>query len=724
MNIVCLGGGPAGLYFSILAKKANALWDISVVERAPPRQTFQWGLLFADTTLCGLREADVESHAAIAASLRHWDDIDIHFKGRKITSGGHRFRGIARGKLLEILRERASMLGVTLLFETEAGDPGDYSRNFDLVVAADGAASTTRRKYEDIFKPNSQLHQNRFLCLSGKIPLSAYIFDFKETECGWFHLHAYPVDGDYSTFVVEATEKTWMAAGIDKMHGADSIALCERLFEDRLQGTALTTDTTHLSGSKLWMRFNQILCEKWHYKNIVLLGDAAHTARLGVGSGAGEAMEDGIALAAVLASDDENLSSRLQRYQDRRAPAALQLQGATLNWLEWFEHVDRYVHLAPEQFSYSLLTATKGLGHEGLKRRDPQYVAMVEKGFGARSGLDQDLPPMYTPFSARGVTLKNRVIVSPSSTYMAVDGVPNDFHLVNLGARAQGPAAMVMTEMICVTPDARITPGCPGLWNDEQQNAWKRICDYVHTYTGARIALQLGHAGRKGSTRRAWDGIDQPLASGNWPLISASAIPYIEGVSQVPREATHADLDRIKADFAAATRRAIAAGFDWLELQCAHGYFLSSFISPITNQRTDDYGGSVEHRCQYPLEVFRAVRAVWPPEKPISVRLSVHDWIAGGMIPEIAVRVACAFKAAGADVIDCSSGQVSKEEKPETERMFQVQFSDRIRNEGLVPTIAEVNDFESDRVNTIIAAGRADLCAIAPAQCPHAGWPV
>lgn len=722
MKIVCLGGGPAGLYFSILAKKANPQWDITVVERNRSDSTFGWGVVFSDKTMDGFRSADPETHNAILQAFRHWDDIDVFFKGRKITSGGHGFCGIARMRLLQIFQQRAAALGVKLVFETEVRDPDAYSSQHDLVIASDGASSNTRKKYEDIFKPNIQVRKNRFIWLGTKRKLDAFTFDFRETEWGWFNLHAYRFDADWSTFIVETPEKNWLKAGIDKMPQQDSIRLCEKLFIERLEGNSLISNAKHLSGSAVWLKFNRVLCERWHHKNIVLIGDAAHTAHFGIGSGTKLAMEDAISLARVLNENSGNISDALHRYQEEREIEALKLQSAARNRMEWFEQVERYVHLEPEQFTYSLLTGSQRIGHENLKLRDAGYVETVEKWFATRCGAQRPVPPMFTPYQVRGVRLKNRVICSPMATYMAKDGVPNDFHLVHLGARAMGGAAMVVTEMTCVSPDARITPACPGMWNDEQQNAWKRIVDYVHAYTDAKIALQLGHSGRKGSTRRGWEGIDLPLDSGNWPVISASPLPYIKDVSQIPYEATRDDMDRIKTDFVSATKRGIAAGFDWLELHCAHGYFLSSFISPLTNQRTDEYGGSLENRCRYPLEVFKAMREVWPTEKPMSVRISAHDWVPGGLTPEDAAQVAQLFSKAGADVMDCSSGQVSKDEKPVYGRMFQVPFSDRIRNEAGVPTIAVGNIFEGDHVNTIIAAGRADLCAIARPHLADPSW--
>jgi anthraniloyl-CoA monooxygenase len=722
MRIACVGGGPGGLYFSILAKKANPSWDITVIERNRPDSTFGWGVVFSDKTMGGFKEADPKTHADITRAFRHWDDIDVFFEGRKITSGGHGFCGISRMKLLQIFHQRAAELGVKLVFETEVTDPDCYRAKYDLVIGSDGVSSITRKKYETIFKPNIQVRNNRFIWLGTRKKLDAFTFDFRQTEWGWFTLHAYRFDEDWSTFIVETPERNWLKAGIDKMEPEESVALCEKLFAERLDGNPLVSNARHLRGSSVWLKFNRVLCEKWHHENIVLIGDAAHTAHFGIGSGTKLAMEDAMALVRVLSEHASDVHGALELYQQEREVEALKLQSAARNRMEWFEQVERYVHLEPEQFTYSLLTGSQRIGHDNLKLRDSHYVADVEKWFAARSGVDHPVPPMFTPFRARSLTLKNRVVCSPMATYMANDGVPNNFHLVHLGSRAMGGAALVVTEMTCVSPTGRITPACPGMWNNEQEHAWKRIVDFVHEHTTAKIALQLGHSGRKGSTKRGWEGIDMPLDSDNWPLISASAIPYIPGISQVPREATRDDLERVKAKHVAAVRRAIRAGFDWLELHCAHGYFLSSFISPLTNTRNDEYGGSLENRCRYPLEVFKAMRELWPTEKPMSVRISATDWVPGGNTPEDAAMVARLFWAAGADVVDCSSGQVSRDEKPVYGRMFQVPLSDRIRNEVGIPTIAVGNIFEGDHVNTIIAAGRADLCAIARPHLADPAW--
>jgi anthraniloyl-CoA monooxygenase len=723
MRIACLGGGPAGLYASILLKKARPGWDVNVVERNRPHDTFGWGVVFSDRTMSTFREQDPQVVDEIERSFRHWDDIDVFFEGRKITSSGHGFCGIARVRLLEILQRRAVEVGVDLHLATEIDDPDRYAREHDLVIGADGVNSVTRAAHEAYFNPRVDARRCRFIWLGTRKRLDAFTFAFAKTEWGWFNLHAYRFDEEWSTFIVETPEPTWRAAGIDKMDPAESIALCERLFAELLDGHALVSNARHLRGSSVWLKFNRVLCERWFKDNVVLIGDAAHTAHFSIGSGTKLAMEDAAALVRVVTEEGADVPTSLARYQTEREVEALKLQSAARNRMRWFEDIERYVHLEPEQFVFSLLTGSQRVGHANQRLRDPAYVDGFDRWFAARAGLPaKPVPPMFTPLTLRGLTLANRVAVAPMCMYSARDGMPGEFHFVHYGARGTGGAGLLFTEMTCVAPDARISPGCTGIWSDAQAAAWRRIVDYVHAGGPAKIALQIGHAGRKGATRLSWEGADQPLAEGCWPLVAPSPLPYIAGVSRVPREMTQADLDRTREDFVQAARRGRDAGFDLLELHAAHGYLLSSFLSPLTNHRTDGYGGSLEARCRYPVEVLRAVREAWGDDRPLSVRISAHDWVPGGLVPEDAVEIARRLQLAGADVIHVSSGQVSRDEAPVYGRMFQVPFSDQIRNELRIPTIAVGNITEADHVNTIIAAGRADLCALARPHLSDPAW--
>lgn len=722
MRIVCIGGGPAGLYFALLMKQARPEAEITVVERNRPDETFGWGVVFSDQTLGNLAQADPSSYEAICQSFYHWDEIDVHFKGRTITSGGHGFCGIARRQLLHILQQRCLELGVELVFQTQVLDDTDYARA-DLIVVCDGVNSTIRSKYTEHFRPEIERRRCKYIWLGTHRRFDAFTFAFEETQWGWFQAHIYTFEnaGEQatSTFIVETPEEVWQQAGFEQMCPDESIAFCERLFARYLDGHRLLNNARHLA--KPWRNFLRITNERWVHNNLVLLGDAAHTAHFSIGSGTKLAMEDAIALVQAL-QRFPNIQTALQSYEEERKIEVLKLQNAARNSTDWFENVKRYTALEAEQFAYSLLTRSQRISHENLRLRDRQYIADIEAWIAQRSGQPaRAIPPMFTPFRLRGLTLSNRVVVSPMAMYSCQDGTPDDFYLVHLGSRAHGGASMVFTEMTCVSPDARITPGCAGMYKPEHIESWKRIVSYVHTRTPASIALQLGHAGPKGSTQLGWEAIDEPLPEGNWPLIAASAVPYGPH-NQVPHPMTRADMDRVLADFVRATIWAEECGFDWLELHCAHGYLLSSFICPLTNRRTDEYGGSLENRCRYPLEVFRAMRAVWPAHKPMSVRISAHDWAPGGNTPDDAVRIARLFKEAGADLMDVSSGQTTREARPVYGRMYQTPFADRIRNEVGIATMAVGAIFEPDHVNSIIAAGRADLCAIARPHLADPYW--
>jgi len=732
MRIVCVGGGAGGLYFAGLMKKADPRHHIRVIERNRPDDTFGFGVVFSDATMAGIAEADSEAYRGIARHLVHWDDIEVNYRGERITSTGHGFSGMSRHTLLRVLQEQACAAGVDVLFEREVEslDALDVLDRADLVVAADGANSTVRQLLRDRVKTTIDLRPNRFVWLGTTKPFPAFTFHFKRNDHGLWRVHAYQYGPGRSTFIVECREETWRAAGMDRATEQDTATFLERLFADELDGHRLITNRS------IWRQFPTIRAEPWWSDSVVLVGDAAHTAHFSVGSGTRMAMEDAVALRDALV-DHDTIASALAAYETRRRPQVESLQRAAQASLQWFEDTERYTTLEPIQFTFSLLTRSLRITHEDLRARDPQFLARVDE-FVAREAERQVMklatggevvpPPMFTPFRLRDLVLPNRVIVSPMCQYLADDGTIGDWHLVHLGSRAMGGAGLVMAEMTDVSRDARISPWCAGLYKPEHAAAWKRVVDFVHRETPAAIGVQLGHAGRKGATQRLWEGDNEPLAEGGWPLISASPIPYFPGRSTVPREMTRADMDCVVADFARAAELARDAGFDLLEIHMAHGYLLASFISPLTNTRTDEYGGSLENRMRLPLEVFDACRTVWPDEKPMSVRISAVDWAPGGMEPDAAVDVARLLKAHDCDIVDVSAGQTVADQQPVYGRLFQTPFADRIRHEVGMKTMAVGNISSYMDVNTIIAAGRADLCVLArahlfdPYWTRHAAW--
>jgi anthraniloyl-CoA monooxygenase len=716
MRIACVGAGPAGLYFAISMKLRDASHEIEVFERNAPGVTFGWGVVFSDLTVDNITKNDPVSAKTITQEFAHWDDIDVHFRGETVTSGGHGFIGIGRKRLLEILQERARELGVVLHFNAEC-DPADPKwRDYDLVIASDGINSRFRDAQPDAFGVDVDVRANKFVWLGTSKVFDAFTFAFEETEHGWIWAHAYRFALDCSTFIVECSEETWRNFGFDRMSQDESIAASEKLFAKYLEGHRLQSNASHLIGSAAWLNFRRIKCERWSSGNFILLGDAAHTAHFSIGSGTKLALEDAIKLADVLNRKSLTLEAALDEYQAERSLEVLKLQNSARNSTEWFETLERYTHFEPLQFAYSLLTRSQRISHENLRLRDREWLETVERWFWKRATngrSNKTAPPMFAPFRLREMEVENRITVSPTAMYSAVDGVPNDFHLVHLGERALGGAGLVFTEMTCVSPEGRISPGCTGMWNDEHVAAWKRIVDFVHEQSKAKICLQLGHSGGKGSTKLGWEGNDVPLDEGNWPVIAASDVPW-SPVNQVPKPMTRADMDMVRDQFLAAVRKGLECGFDMVELHAAHGYLLSSFITPLQNKRTDEYGGTLENRLRYPLEVFAAMRAAWPSDRPMSVRISATDWAGeDGITPEDAVLIGEAFAEEGADLIDVSAGQTWTGQQPVYGRMFQTPFSDRIRNEGRLATMAVGNIYEPDHANSILAAGRADLVALA-----------
>ena len=726
MKIAVMGGGPGGLYFSALAKQLGPHHEITVWERNAPDDTFGFGVVFSDETLGGIEHADRAVYAAMEREFARWDDIDVHYRGEVFTSGGHGFAAMSRQRLLEILQERCRDLGVTMHFLTEAPDVEELSRTHDLVLAADGLNSTVRRRYQETFQPTLDVRQCKYMWLGTSKVFDAFKFYILDTPHGVMQVHGYPFDDKGSTFILEMHEDVWRTAGFDAFADREwrpgdsdekSIERVEEICADILDGHDV------MANNSRWISFTTIRNEHWRHGNVVILGDAAHTAHFSIGSGTKLAMEDALALAACLHEHD-SLDEALTAYETERKPVVQSTQRAAQASLEWFENLDQYTHQQPSQFAFNIMTRSRRVTHDNLRVRDPEFVAGIDEWFAADTeGGRADAPPMFQPFRLGELELANRVVVSPMDMYVAKgDGVPTDFHFTHLGGKALGGAGLVMTEMVCISPQGRITPGCTGIWDDAQQQAWARITDFVHRDSQAKIGLQLGHSGRKGSTKLMWEGIDQPLEDGNWEVISPSPLPYQPGVNQVPREMTHADMAQVKAEFVDCAQRGDAAGFDLLELHCAHGYLLSSFISPLTNERQDEYGGSLENRLRYPLEVFAAMRSVWPSHKPMTARISATDWVEGGIDVEDAVQIAQAFQAAGAAAIDVSTGQVTPDEAPAFGRSYQTPFADAIRNRVGIPTIAVGIISSWDDVNSIVLAGRADLCAVGRAHLYDPNW--
>ncbi|TXS39582.1 bifunctional salicylyl-CoA 5-hydroxylase/oxidoreductase [Streptomyces sp. or43] len=707
-----IGGGPGGLYAAALLKRLGPEREITLWERNAPDDTFGFGVVLSDETLGGIEHADPAVHAALQREFVRWDDIDIVHRGHTQTSGGHGFAALGRRRLLEILHERCAALGVRLRFREEAPPAAELAASHDLVIAADGVHSRTRDAHPDRFGPHITAHRCRYIWLAADFALDAFRFETAETAYGVMQLHAYPFSPDASTVIVEMREEVWRAAGFDTCDPAESTRHCAKIFADALGHRPLRS---HHSS---WLTFRTVVNEHWSHGNTVLLGDAAHTAHFSIGSGTKLAVEDALALAACV-EEQPDLPAALAAYESERRPVVESTQRAAAASLRWFEELGTYVDQPPRQFAFNLLTRSRRVTHDNLRLRDASFTAAVEDEFGCAPGT----PPMFTPLRLRALELRNRVVVSPMDMYSATDGAPADFHLVHLGARALGGAGLVMTEMVCVSPEGRITPGCTGLYTDEQAAAWTRITGFVHTGSpGTAIGIQLGHSGRKGSTKLMWEGIDQPLDDGNWPLTAASALPYAPGVNQTPHALDRAGLDAVREQFAAAAERADACGFDLLELHCAHGYLLSGFLSPLTNHRTDAYGGTLANRLRFPLEVFDAVRERWPEDRPMTVRISATDWAEGGTTGEDAVEIARAFVAHGADAIDVSTGQVVPCERPEYGRSYQTPYADRIRNTLCVPVIAVGALSSWDDVNSLLLAGRADLCALARPHLYDPHW--
>ena len=723
-NIAVIGGGPAGLYFAVSLKLRNPSTNITIIERNKANDTFGWGVVLSDETLSNLENNDTVSAKYIRENFAYWDDIALHHQGKKMLSTGHGFCGIGRKKLLIILQKRALELGIKLNFESEAETAASYMKQYDIVVAADGLNSKTRNEFDNVFKPDIDMRTCQFIWLGTHQKFDdAFTFIFEKTKHGWVWAHAYQFDNDTATFIVECSQQTFDAFGFANLSQQESITICEEIFKNNLSGNKLMTNANHIRGSA-WIRFPRVLCDNWFHKNIVLLGDSSATAHFSIGSGTKLALESAISLAKHIDAEN-NTTEAFKKYEDERKLEVFRLQSAARNSVEWFEDVERYLDLDPVQLNYSLLTRSQRISHENLRERDHLWLESAEKWFQKQAGnikTKNVRAPMFAPFKLREMKLSNRIVVSPMAQYKAKDGCPTEWHFVHYAERAKGGAALVYTEMTCVSPEGRITLGCPGLYASEHEKQWQKLTKFIHEETSAKICCQIGHSGRKGSTQLGWEKMDAPLKENNWPTLSASPIPW-SSENPIPKELDESDMTLVIDEFVSATKMANRAGFDMIELHAAHGYLISSFISPKSNIRRDQYGGSLENRMRFPLRVFKAMREVWPESKPMSVRISATDWLESeGVTPDEAVSIAKMFSEQGADIIDVSAGQTSIDANPVYGRMFQTPFSDRIRNEAKIQTMAVGNIYEADHVNSILMAGRADLVCLARPHLSDPYW--
>jgi anthraniloyl-CoA monooxygenase len=733
VRIVSIGGGPAGLYAAILLKKANPGREVTVLEREAPGETFGFGVVFSDQTLTNLREADPWTHERITAAFAHWDAIDIHYRGETVRCGGNAFAGIARRELLGILRRRAEDLGVRLRFGAEATFR-EVGTDADLVLAADGIGSATRTGLAEAFRPSLEQHHARYIWLGTTKPFEAFTFVFRRHSDGWFQVHAYPYDARMSTFIVECDQASWRRAGLDQADEAASIRWCEEVFAAELDGHPLVGNRSR------WIGFTTVTNRTWHHGKVVLLGDAAHTAHFSIGSGTKLAMEDAIALAGAL-DRHRDLDTALARYESERRPVVERTQASAAASRAWFEAWPRWHGFPPPQFAFSLLARSGRVSYDNLRRRDPGFVHALDRWFaasvappvaGAAAGpanaaaaagavaVPMVAPsPSFQPLRLGGVRLANRLVAAPIPDYAAGDGLPSDGHLAELERAGAGGAGLVIATLVAVAPEARVTAGCAGLWNDAQQDRWASLRERLAGR--ALLGVQLVHAGPRGSTRPRTLGTDWPLAGGGWPLVAASPLPYLPG-GPVPAELDQAGMAAVRERFAAAAARAAAAGVEVLELHYGQGYLLGTFISPLTNRRGDAYGGSLEGRLRLPLEVLAAVRERWPAGRPLAVCLTVDDQAPGGLAAEEAVAAAAALRAAGCDLVDAAAGQTTAAWRPDYRRAFGAPAGDLVRNGAGVPTMVAGSLPTAADADTVLASGHADLCVLGRPSPPDPPW--
>lgn len=703
MKITVIGGGPGGLYFSILTKKAMPHCQIDIYERNKPDDSFGFGVVFSDETLGEFLKRDMQSYELIRSKFAYWDDIIVARDGESVNIAGNGFCGCSRKTLLQLLQQRCVEEGVNLHFEQNVDDLSRFADS-DIILASDGIASAIRTKHENEFGTKIELKKNRFVWLGSTKPLDAFTYFFRSTPHGTIVAHSYQYEEGMSTWIFECSDETWQKHGFEVTNEEDTMAKIAEIFKEELDGHPLISNKSH------WRKFPHVTNEKWYHNNIVLLGDAKATAHYSIGSGTKLAMDCAIGLSDAVIANPNNVQAAFEQYDKTRRNTVEMIQYAAVVSLDWFENMDRHMQHPFQQFAFGCMTRSKKVTYENLRLRDSSFTDKVLEEFNDNYNVNiKNQSAAFSKFKLRKLELPNRIVMAPMGQYSAVDGEVSDWHLVHYGSRATGGVGLIITEMTAISETGRITEGCAGIYNAEQLNQWKKITDFIHNNTSTKIAIQLGHSGRKGATKKPWEG-NGPMET-PWNLISASPIPFNENFA-TPKEMTLEDMEEIKSQFIQATKNADEAGFDMIELQAHHGFLLASFLSPLTNIRTDEFGGSIENRLKYPLEVFKAIRDVFPTEKPISVRISATDWAENGISEQEVIAIATAFKAAGADIINVSTGNTVAGQKTLTGRMWQTPFSDAVRNTVHIPTITAGYIQDIDQINTILLNGRADLVAL------------
>ena len=702
MKITVIGGGPGGLYFSILTKKAMPHWEINVYERNKPDDSFGFGVVFSDETLGEFLKRDMQSYELIRSKFAYWDDIIVARDGQEVSIAGNGFCGCSRKTLLKLLHQRCEEEGVKLHFQQNVDDLSQF-KDSDIIVACDGIGSGIRSQFQNEFGTKIQLKSNRFVWMGSTKPLDAFTYFFRSTPFGMIVAHTYQYEEGMSTWIFECTNETWEKLQFEVENEANTVSKLSEIFKEELDGHPLITNKSH------WRQFPHVTNKNWHHNNIVLLGDAKATAHFSIGSGTKLAMDCAIGLFDALMANPDNVQNTFLQYEKTRRNPVEMIQYAASVSLEWFENMNRYEKYPFYQFSFGCMTRSKKVTYENLRLRDQSYTDKVLEEFN-QINKNNTNAAAFSTFKLRGLELSNRIVMSSMGQYAAIDGLVNNWHFQHYTSRAIGGLGLIITEMTAVDSNGRITLGCAGIYNEEQVVEWKKITDFVHEHTATKIGIQLGHSGRKGAVKKPWEGTNEPIDNA-WELLSASAIAFNDKMA-IPKEMNANDIQNVINQFANAAKNAEKAGFDMIELQAHHGFLLASFLSPLTNNRTDEFGGSVENRLKFPLQVFNAIRENFPSEKPISVRISATDWAESGISQEDVLFIASEFKKAGADIINVSTGNTVENQNPKTGRMWQVPFSDMVRNEAEVATITAGSITDIDQINTIILSGKADLVAL------------